>query len=207
MIKEIKERDREDIMNLSISEMKEKLRGMLNEEKFSHSVSVMNVARELARIHAVDVRKAEVAGLLHDCMKGASNEELLSACVKHGITVSDIEQLHPKLLHSIVGAYEVEERFGVSDHEIKDAIRCHTTGAVGMSALSKIVYVADYIEPERDLHDIDYIRDEAKNDLDSAVLHVLDNVIIYVIKKKALIHPDTLYTRNEILNQLMMRRN
>ena len=192
---------------LSIQEMKEKLRGMISEEKFSHSISVMNTARELARIHGADVRKAEVAGLLHDCMKGAGNEELLLACERFGIPVSEIERRHPKLLHSVVGSWVAEERFGVSDQEIKDAIRYHTTGAADMSGLSKVIYVADYIEPERELGGIDYIREEAKNDLDAAVLHVLENVILYVIKKKALIHPDTIHARNEILMKIKMRRD
>ena len=185
--------------------MKKKLKTMLCGERYSHSISVMNAAKELAQVHGADVRRAEIAGLLHDCMRDAGIEKLFLECKKHGIAASTIESSHPELLHSVVGAYVVEEEFGVTDPEVKDAIRRHTTGEAGMSTLSKIIFLSDYLDPEKGMGDRDEVLDMAMNDIDAAMLYVLEKKILYIIKKKALMHPETINARNDILMTLTRR--
>lgn len=42
-----------------------------------------------------------------------------------------------------------EEEYGIKDTQILHAIRVHTTGEADMGLLDKILFVADYIEPNR----------------------------------------------------------
>jgi nicotinate-nucleotide adenylyltransferase len=73
-----------------------------------------------------------------------------------------------KLLHSPAGAVFARDGFGEKDKEILDAICYHTTGRANMSALEKIVYLADKIEPARNYMDLAPIREMVKTDLDEA---------------------------------------
>jgi len=190
---------------MSISEMQEELKRHLNPKRYSHSVRVMETAVELAGVHGIDENKAAIAGLLHDCMRDVKGEELRLTCEKYGISscgVYDVDKGNARLIHSALGAEAAEEYFGVCDSEIKEAIRRHTFGCAEMSELSKIVYVADYIEPGRKLEGIEKIAAEAREDLDAAMLTILNNTILYIIQKKAPLHPDTIEARNSILNKM-----
>ena len=191
-------------MGYTTPEMIEQLKKMLGQKRFEHSLSVMGEAKRLAGIHGVDTEKAAVAGLLHDCMMDVEGKDVLLACEKYNVEVSEIERRQPELLHGALGAKAVKEIFGVSDAEIAEAIRRHTTGGAGICnlALAKVVFVADYIEPGRRMEGVKQIRAEADRDLDSAMLLILENTIYYIIGKKAFIHPDSIDARNEILMRL-----
>ena len=63
--------------------------------------------------------------------------------------VEQWELVKPAILHGKAGAVILRERFGITDREFLEAVSCHTTGMPGMSDLAKIVYIADYIEPNR----------------------------------------------------------
>ena len=61
--------------------------------------------------------------------------------------------------------------------------------------LEKIIYIADFIEPNRDLlPEIDVIRQEAYTDLDKCLLHILHNSVNHLSKKGAVIDPLTQQT-------------
>ena len=79
-----------------------------------------------------------------------------------------------------------------NDEEILSAITWHTTGRPGMTLLDKIIYIADYIEPNRNiLPEMDIIRKEAFSDIDKCLLHILKNCVTYLDNKKAVIDPLT----------------
>ena len=55
------------------------------------------------------------------------------------------------------------------------------TDSAGVSLLEKIVFVADYIEPNRRaLPEIEQIRREAFTDIDVSVVHILRNTLSYL---------------------------
>jgi predicted HD superfamily hydrolase involved in NAD metabolism len=182
------------------------LKKWLKPKRYAHSINVMDTARRLAEIHGEDVEKAAVAGLLHDCMRDLGEDETFLACEKYGVFVPEIEREQPVLLHGALGSAAIGDIFGVNDVEISEAIKWHTTGYENMSKLSKIVFISDFIEPGRDLEGIERVRDEAKADIDHAMLDILDNTILYIVKKRALMHPDTISARNDILNKINLRR-
>lgn len=163
------------------SEMKEKLSKKLHAKRFEHSLGVEYTASCLAMVHGADVEKALIAGLLHDCAKWLGSAEKIEKCKKHGLMVSEVERNNPELLHAKLGAYYAKTKYGISDDEILSAITYHTTGRPNMNLLDKIIFVADYIEPNRrPLPEIDEIRKEAFEDLDKCIVHILKNTLSFL---------------------------
>ena len=165
-------------------EMIKRLKKKLTDKRFVHSIGVEYTAANLAFVHGADVRKARIAGLLHDCAKCIPTEEKLKKCIKNGIPYSKSEEENPDLLHGKLGAFYAKEKYGIDDSEILSAITWHTTGHPGMSLLDKIIFVADYIEPNRRMiKDLPEIRKEAFQDLDKCVIHILKNTLEYLKEK------------------------
>ena len=163
------------------TEMIKKLKPKLNEKRFVHTIGVEYTAANLAFVHGCDIRKARIAGLLHDCAKCIPTEEKLRKAKKHNIPINKSEKANPDLLHGKLGAYYAREKYGIKDEDILSAITYHTTGHPGMSLLDKIIFVADYIEPNRKMiRDLTEIRREAYEDLDKCVIHILKNTLIYL---------------------------
>ena len=186
---------------MTVDEMRRELQRRLKKSRFAHSIGVANTAVKLAKKFGVDEDKAYIAGLLHDCAREFENEDLPAEAVKRGIKIGEVENVAPLLLHSYIGAQMVTEIYGVDDKEIIQAIYRHTVGAKNMSALDKIIYFADMIEPNRDYPGVDKLRNlaETSTDLDEIILTALNESIIFVIQKGALIHPATIDARNYLL--------
>ena len=127
----------------NILKMQEKLKKYLDEDRFTHTQGVMYTSAALAMRYGEDVRKAQAAGLLHDCAKCIPNEKKISICEKNGIPISDAERINPFLLHAKAGAQIAKDKYKITDPDILNAIASHTTGRPGMSLLEKIVYIAD----------------------------------------------------------------
>lgn len=181
---------------MTIEQMTQKLRNTLEEKRFNHSINVMDTAVKLAECHGADVEKARIAGLLHDCAKNYPKEELYSLCDKYGIYLDATAKKEAGLLHGFVGAYLLKEEYGVDDEEIFDAVYYHTIGKPDMPLLTKIIFIADCIEPMRKAPWVDEIRDAVYTDIDTALIIQLDNTIRCVLKKGTLLHTNTVDTRN-----------
>lgn len=173
-------------------QMTEKLKEKLPARRFEHSVGVEYTAGTMAFMYGVDYEKALVAGLLHDCAKYIPNDKKITKCEKRKIPISDCEYRNPELLHAKLSAVYAKEKYGVTDKDILSAIACHTTGKPAMTTLEKIIYIADFIEPNRTvLPELDIIRKEAYSDLDQCLLHILHNSIHYLCKKGSALDPIT----------------
>lgn len=181
---------------------KETLKRMLSEKRYCHSLGVAEEAEKLAKMYGADPQKAYLAGLLHDCAKELSPEESVKKLTKdYGFQADAVSLAMPTLLHGLLGAAMAQNLFDVKDSEIFDAIRYHTTGKADMPLLTKVLYVADYIEPGRTYPGVEDLRDLAYRDLEKAILFAVDFTICDLVKKGKLIHPDTLWCRNDILKQ------
>ncbi len=166
---------------MTLEYIRDNLDGVLKKSRFQHSIGVQEVACDLAAIYGYDVEKAGLAGLLHDCAKNLSDQELLDNCKENNITVSEMEERSPYLLHGKVGAVLAESKYEVKDEEILNSIRYHTTGRPNMTLLDKIIFTADYIEPYREpLPRIEAIRWTAYTDLDYAITMIYDNILSYL---------------------------
>lgn len=172
--------------------LKKQMKEELQADRFEHTIGVMYTAEALAMRYGADMSKAAVAGLLHDCAKCIPNAQKLKMCKKHHIEISELEEKNPSLLHSKLGAYMAEKVYGVSDPEILSAIRWHTTGKPDMSLLDMIIYMADYIEPNRDkAPDLKEIRKLSFENLEEAFYRVLEGTLNYLAERPDSIDPMT----------------
>nr|WP_284700632.1 bis(5'-nucleosyl)-tetraphosphatase (symmetrical) YqeK [Thermoanaerobacterium sp. R66] len=177
----------------------DKLKKLLSDERFNHSLGVMETSEKLAVRYGIDVEKAKIAGLLHDCAKNLREDELVALANKYGIQIDDVLEKSPTLLHGPVGGYMIEDYFGIHDDEIKRAIMLHTTGDRDMTLLDKIIFLADYIEPNRNFDGVENLREMAYKNLDEAVIMALDETIKYVIEKGQLLYQKTVIARNDMI--------
>ena len=162
-------------------EIKKELKELLSKDRYKHTVGVRYTAMCLGMKYEVDLDLCEMAGLLHDCGKAMSDKEKIEVCKKADIPISEAENKNPSLLHAKIGAYYALYKYDIDNPYIIDAIRYHTTGRPNMSLLEKIIFVADYIEPGRNMApNLGVIRKIAFEDLDVAVFLICRDTIDYV---------------------------
>ena len=163
-------------------EIEKKLKNTLDEERYRHTLGVSYTAAAIAMAHGYDVEKARLAGILHDCAKSVPKEKRIPMCEEYGIEVTDCERENTGLLHSKLGTVVAGRDYGITDQEIHGAIRWHTTGRPEMTLLEQIIYIADYIEPNRDA-EIDIpakIRMAAYDDLDQCCAMIMKSIVEYL---------------------------
>ncbi|MCK4260452.1 MAG: bis(5'-nucleosyl)-tetraphosphatase (symmetrical) YqeK [Halanaerobiales bacterium] len=179
-----------------------KLQQMLDSSRYQHTLGVVKVAIQLAEHYGVSTQQARLAALLHDSAKCLSKLNLLHRLESSDILVDDMEREVEALLHGPVGAVVAKEDFGIEDEAILRAIRYHTTGTPDMTLLDKIIFLADYIEPNRDCPGIEEVREVAFIDLDQAIIMATERTIIYEINRNNLIHLRTVETRNALIERV-----
>lgn len=154
-------------------------------KRYIHTMGVRYTAACLAMKYDYSVEDAEIAGILHDCAKCISDEEMLSKCREYNIPIRDIEEKVPYLLHGKLGAYYANQIYHIEDQEILSAITYHTTGKPNMTLLEKIIFVADYIEPNRAMiQNLSRIRKIAFEDIDQATYMILLQTLNYLKESK-----------------------
>ena len=170
----------------------EHLKSKMNAKRFIHSLSVADTARKLARIHNVNESDAATAGELHDCAKCLTLFAMKSIAKDNNLQLDSYTMKSENLLHGPVGAVLASRDYGVDNPNILSAIRCHTTGKVGMLPLDMILYLSDKIEPSRRTYpDLEKVRELAKSSLISAMLFSLRSTINYVRSNGVTPHPMT----------------
>ena len=184
----------------SYDEMRAILEQRLSPGRYRHSLGVADTAAALARRFGMNEERARVAGLLHDCARAYETAQLPAEARRRGIPVGKIEAAMPLLLHAYVGAYLIYEVYGVDDAVVAQAVWRHTVGGENMTALDKIVYFADMIEPSRAYPEVEKLRELARTaSLDEMVLAGLTESVRFVIQKGGLLLPDTIAARNELI--------
>ncbi len=182
-------------MTEEIIKIQESVKETINVHRFRHTLGVAYVAACMAMRYGLDVERAYLAGVLHDCAKGLSNEDYINLCHENDIPITSYEEKSPSLLHAKLGAHFAHIKYGIDDEEILSAIRCHTTGKPDMTMLEKIIYISDYIEPNRDIPtNMDEIRQLAFTDIDKCLLVILKNTVDYLERSDKLIDKTTMDT-------------
>ena len=148
--------------------LREKSYALLKPSRVAHVVGCESEAVKLAMKWGEDPENAAEAAILHDITKKLSLSEQLILCDKYGIINDTVEEHNVKLLHAKTGAAMAKELFNISN-EVYEAIRWHTTGKTDMTLLEKIIYMADYIEPNRDFEGVERLRELAYENLDAAM--------------------------------------
>ena len=159
------------LKNNDITAIKKAVQTYLYGKRYDHTLAVAYIASALAMNYSLDLEKAFIAGLLHDCAKCLSDDKKISICEKNNILIFDFEKKNPSLLHSKIGGYLAIHSYNIHDDDIINAIVYHTTGRPKMSDLEKIIFIADYIEPGRkQANNLDLIRKIAFENLDDALI-------------------------------------
>lgn len=191
---------------LKIEKIKKKLRHHLDKDRYEHTLGVMYTAAALAMVYRTDINKALLAGLLHDCAKCIPGEKKIRLCEKYGLSANQAERKNPGLLHSKLGAYIAASKYGVEDNEVLDAICYHTTGRPQMTLLDKIIYIADYIEPNRyQAPNLEDARRMAFVDIDACLYMILNDSLAYLETKNEAIDPMTEKTFQYYQEEIMKR--
>lgn len=185
---------------ISIEEIKEELKSILSIKRYEHSLGAMEKAIELAEIFGEDKAKAAYTALTHDIAKEMSIEEMIDYALKNGIELTKEDKLITRTLHGIIGANIVKKNYGFTQ-EMQDAIYYHTTGRENMTLLDKIVFLADKSEKGREGEDVEKLRNMIETEgLDKAILWDIDYYTIpRMIAKQKMIHPNSIYARNDLI--------
>ncbi len=192
----------------------------LSEHRFKHTDSVKNTTLRIFdsikdKLQLEDQKqiitedsfreRLKLAAILHDCCKELSNEDQIELANFYSIEIHKEDKEAPNLLHARVGAKWVEEEYEILDPQILKAIEDHTLGSENMLLSSKILFLADMIEPERRASkDLEEIRSlvYSQASLDEALLLAMEKKIIYVINKGLKVHPLAIKARNSFLEKL-----
>lgn len=192
-------------MTEQLKHISKQLKKELDKNRYQHTLGVMYTASCLAMRYESGMQQAMLAGLLHDCAKCIPGEKQIHLCKKNHIEIRKVEEENPFLLHAKLGAFFAETKYEVSDKEVLHAIEVHTTGEPAMNLLDKIIFVSDYIEPNRDkAPNLPEIRALAFAQIDQAVLKILHDTIYYLNQKRGSVDyktHDTYEYYKKMLNQ------
>ena len=164
---------------------------MLREQRVRHVSGVEAEAVKLARRWGADEDAAREAAILHDVTKYLNLQEQLNLCDKYGIILDEMERAEVKLLHSKTGAAIARADFNASD-DVFSAIMWHTTGKADMTLLEKIIYLADYVEPNRDFEGVEELRALCYEDIDSALRKGFQMSLDDMLSRSMVPHPNSI---------------
>ncbi|MBQ8110149.1 MAG: nicotinate-nucleotide adenylyltransferase [Clostridia bacterium] len=169
------------------------LRRTLTFHRFTHTLGVAATAERLAPMCGVDPMRARLAGLLHDCAKSMPLDEM-RALVTQDLPDLDAAELETRaILHAPAGMIVARDKYGVRDASILSAIRKHTVGDAHMSAMDALIYVADFIEPGRQMFPgLEKARRLAERDIWKAMVCCAELTNAHLKEGEQQIHPRTL---------------
>ena len=157
-----------DLRQLPMDQLEQVVISLLKPNRVRHVLGCRQTAVELARLYGVDETDAARAALLHDITKALDGPLQLTLCRAYGRILDDFSTKNPKTLHALTGSLVAQRIFG-ENQAVVDAICCHTTGKADMNLLEKIIYVADYMEPNRDFPGVEKLRQLAYTDITKAL--------------------------------------
>ena len=161
---------------LYTDERVQKVKDYLKPSRLEHTAGVVEVAVGLAKRLGVDQDKAFLAAAIHDLAKYRRAEDYADFEMPQGVP-APVE-------HAFLGAYLAEKELGITDEEVLRAVKYHTSGRAEMSALEKIVYLADMVEKNRAYRGVKKLRRLLEKDFDRAFAAAIQQSYRYLLKTK-----------------------
>ncbi len=177
-----------DWKNLPMEELERVVISLLNPNRVRHVLGCRNAAVELAKRWGADERDAARAGILHDITKAIDGPLQLTLCAAYGKILNDFSRKYPKTLHALTGSLVAERIFG-ENTAVVQAIESHTTGKADMNLLETIIYVADYMEPNRDFPGVEELRRLAYTDITGALKLGLEMTLEHLKRQGSEVSP------------------
>ena len=179
-----------DYKNLSNAQLEQVVIGLLKPNRVAHVLGCRDTAAALARHWGENENDAIRAGLLHDITKALGGPLQLALCRVYDVALSEFSGRNPKTLHALTGALVAQRIFGENE-AVVSAIAWHTTGKADMTTLEKIIYVADYMEPNRDFEGVETLRKLAYTNLDDALRMGLEMTLAILQQEGREISPES----------------
>ena len=176
--------------DLPMEQLEQVVIRLLNPNRVNHVLGCRDTAVRLAEHWGADVTDAARAGILHDITKAIDGPLQLTLCDAYGKLLSDFSKRYPKTLHALTGSLVAERIFG-ENKAVVDAIESHTTGKANMNTLEKIIYLADYIEPNRTIPGVEELRRLSYTDLDAAMKLGLEMTLEHLNRQGAEVSPES----------------
>jgi len=177
-----------DYRCLPMAELEPVVISLLKPNRVAHVLGCRDTAVALAKRWGAKEEDAARAGLLHDITKAIDGPLQLTLCAAYGRILDDFSRKYPKTLHALTGSLVAERIFGENE-EVVSAICHHTTGKADMTLLQKIIYVADYMEPNRDFPGVEKLRHLAFTDLDAALKLGLEMTLEHLKRQGSEVSP------------------
>lgn len=186
---------RQTFVDLSRDELLTKVASQMSEQRFQHVLRVEKKALEIASNFPINLEQVSVAALTHDYAKERSDEEMMER-IKQSSVDQTILSFGNAIWHGVIGAEIVREELGITNLEILQAIRVHTTGDTEMTLLDKIIFVADYVEEGREFPGVEDARKLALTNLDDAVRYEIKQTLLFLASNNQKIYPKTIDVYN-----------
>ena len=183
----------ENYRGLSEEALEKTVIQLLKPGRVAHVLGCAKTAVGLARHYGADPTDAARAALLHDVTKALDGPLQLTLCREYGTILDAFSTKNPKTLHALTGSLVAEKVFG-ENAAVVNAIRSHTTGKADMNLLEKIIYVADYMEPNRDFPGVEQLRSLAWSDIDKALKLGLEMTLDMLRRQGREISPESQQT-------------
>ncbi len=172
--------------------IQKELKLSLSEKRYQHVMRVVQTARVIAEKYQVNLAQVEIAALAHDITKEKDKLWHVEQFKCQNMNDKFILETEP-VMHSITGAYYLKEHYAIEDKQILNAITYHTLGHPQMDDVAKVVYIADYIEPNRKQSGVDKLRKMVgESSLDQIVYEIVKNEKEYLTTVNKKMHPDTI---------------
>ncbi len=181
---------RADWKNLPMDRLEQVVISLLKSNRVAHVLGCRDTAVELAKHWGADETDAARAGILHDITKAIDGPLQLTLCEAYGKILSDFSRRYPKTLHALTGSLVAKRIFGENE-AVVSAIEHHTTGKADMNLLEKIIYVADYMEPNRNFPGVERLRELAFTDIDAALKLGLEMTLEHLKRQGAEVSPES----------------
>ncbi len=162
-----------------------------DKERLVHTYGVLETALKFQQKYQLDRKKVTLAALLHDITKNES-QKYHKKLIKKYYGKQTLKAYAPPLYHGFSAAAYAQKTFGIKDSEILGPIEHHTVGKPAMTLYEKVLYISDYIEPNRPYQACKDVREIAFDSLDEAVYKAMDNSITLFEKNGGVI-PDIAY--------------
>lgn len=160
------------------------IKKVLPEKRLKHTANVICQALKKVKELKLDEKKVITSALLHDLAKYQDKADYKDFDLPSGVPQA--------VEHAFLGAYIAEHVLGISDSEVIDAIKFHTSGKANMSTLTKLIFVADMIEEDRDYDGVEYLRQLYETDFEKCLVECLKEEVIHLKNKKQYIYHETL---------------
>lgn len=184
-----------NLKNLPLEQLRPCALSMLKAKRIRHVLGVEEESERLAKHWGADPELARRAGILHDITKFWTHAQHLACCAQYNYPLDPLEEATDKLLHAKSGACLARDLFG-ENSLVVDAVAYHTTARGNMTLMDKILYLADYMEPNRDFPEVERLRALCYEDIDQAMIYGLEITLQEMRERGKVTHQNTLDAYN-----------